>query len=135
MITSFRFRFRSKHSAQQALITLVDRVTKTLDRSNIIVSLFIYLKKAFDPVYYRMLLRKFYAYGIRGSLLKWSESYLTDRSQYVIYDGVRSETKVVECGVPQCSILGPLLFIISMNDICNISDLMFAIMYADDTCF
>ena len=65
----------------------------------------------------------------------WFESYLTDRSQYVIYDGVRSEIKVVECGVPQGSILGPLLFIISMNDICNKSDLMFAIMYADDTCF
>ena len=64
-------------------------------------------------------------------------SDLTDRSQYVIYDGVRSETKVVECDVPQGSILDPLLFIISMNDICNILDLMFAIMYmyADDTCF
>ena len=68
-------------------------------------------------------------------MLKWFESYLTDRSQYVIYDGVRSETKVVECGVPQGSILGPLLFIISINDICYISDLRFAIMYADDTCF
>ena len=67
--------------------------------------------------------------------MKWFESYLTDRSQYVIYDGVRSEIKVVECGVPHGSILGPILFIISMNDICNISDLMFAIVYADDTCF
>ena len=52
-----------------------------------------------------------------------------------IYDGVKSETSVVQCGVPQGSILGPLLFIISMNDICNVLDLMFAIMYADDTCF
>ena len=70
-------------------------------------------------------------------LLKRFESYLTHRSQYVIYDGVRSETKVVECGVPvpQGSNLGPILFIIFMNDICNISDLKFSIMYADDTCF
>ena len=52
-----------------------------------------------------------------------------------IYDGVKSETSVVQCGVPHGSILGPLLFIISMNDICNVLDLMFAIMYADDTCF
>ena len=59
----------------------------------------------------------------------------TDRSQYVIYDGVKSETRLIKCGVPQGSILGSLLFIISMNDICNISDLMFAIMYVDDTCF
>ena len=132
---NYQFGFRSKHSTQQALITLVDRVTKSLDRSNIVVSLFIDLKKVFDTVHHRILLRKLYAYGIRSVLLKWFESYLTDRSQYVIYDGVRSETMVVECGVPQGSILGPLLFIISMNDICNISDLMFAIMYADDTCF
>ena len=57
---------------------------------------------------------------------------MTDRSQYVIYDGIRSETKIAKCGVPQGLILGPLLFIISMNDICTISDFMFAIMYADD---
>ena len=98
ILYDYRFGFRSKHSTQQALITLVDRVTKSLDRSNIVVSLFIDLKKAFDTVHHRILLRKLYAYGIRGVLLKWFESYLTDRSQYVIYDGVRSETKVVECG-------------------------------------
>ena len=60
---------------------------------------------------------------------------MTDRSQYVVYDRVRSETKVVECSVPQGSILSPLLFIVSINDICNVSDLMFAIMFVDDTCF
>ena len=130
-----RFGFRSKHSTQQALITLVDRVTKSLERGNITISLFIDLKKAFDTVHHQILLRKLYAYGIRGILLKWFESYLTNRYQYVIYDGVKSETRPIECGVPQGSILGPLLFIISMNDICNVSDLMFAIMYADDTCF
>ena len=135
ILYDYQFRFRSKHSTQQALIILVNRVTKSLDRTNIVVSLFIDLKKAFDIVHHRILLRKLYAYGIRGVPLKWFESYLTDRSQYVIYDGVRSEIKVVDCGVPQGSILGLLLFIISMNDICNISDLMFAIMYADDTCF
>ena len=135
ILYDYQFGFRSKHSTQQALITLVDNVTKSLDGSNIVISLFIDLKKAFDTVQHRILLRKLYAYGIRGILLKWFESYLTDRSQYVIYDGVESEIRPVECGVPQGSILGPLLFIISMNDICNVSDLMFAIMYADDTCF
>ena len=66
--------------------------------------------------------------------MKWFEDYLTGRSQYVIYNGIKSEVKEVKCGVPQGSILGPLLFIITMNDICNVSDLLFAIMYADDTC-
>ena len=135
ILYDYQVGFRSKHSTQQALITLLDKVIKSLDRTNIIILLFIDLKKAFDTVHHRILFRKLYAYGIRGVLLKWFKSYLTDRSQYVIYDGVRSEIKVVECGVPQGSILGPLLFIISMNDICNMSDLMFAIMYADDTCF
>ena len=60
---------------------------------------------------------------------------MTGRSQYVIYDGIKSETKVVECGVPQGSVLGLLVFIISMNATCIISDLMFVIMYADDTCY
>ena len=97
ILYAYQFGFRSKHSTQQALITLVDRVTKSL-RTNIVVSLFIDLKKAFDTVHHRILLRKLYAYGIRGVLLKWFESYLTDRSQYVIYDGVRLEIKDVECG-------------------------------------
>ena len=61
----------------------------------------------------------------------WLCNFLT----FHVYDGVRSKTKVVDCDVLQGSILGPLLFIISMNDICNVSDRMFVIMYADDTCF
>ena len=72
-------------------------------------------------------------YGIRGNILKWFESYLSDRSQYVTYDGMRSKKIPIKCGVPQGSILGPLLFIIYMNDICNVSDLLYTILYADDT--
>ena len=62
------------------------------------------------------------------------ESYLTDRSQYVVFDGKVSETHCIKCDVPQGSNLGPLLFIISVNDICNVSPLLFKILYADDTC-
>ena len=133
ILYDYQFGFRSKHSTQQALITQVDRVAKPLDKSNIVVSLFIDLKKAFDTVHHRIILRKLHvcAYGIRGVLLEWFKSYLTDRSQYVIYDGVRSETKFVECGVPLGSILGPLHFIFSMNDICSISDTCFLINGTD----
>ena len=134
VLYDYQFGFRSKHSTQHALITLVERITTSLDVGNIVISLFIDFKKAFDTVNHQILLRKLYAYGIRGTLLKWFEDYLTGRTQYVIYDGIKSEVKEVKCGVPQGSILGPLLFIITMNDICNVSDLLFAIMYADDTC-
>ena len=98
------------------------------------ITLLIDLKKAFDTIDHRILLRKLYSYGVRGSMLKWMESYLTDRSQYVVFDGKGSETHGIKCGVPQGSILGPLLFIISVNDICNVSPMLFKILYADDTC-
>ena len=67
-------------------------------------------------------------------MLKWFESYLTDRSQYVVFHGEASETHGVKCGVPQGSILGPLLFVLSVNNICNICPLLLKISYADDTC-
>ena len=76
-----------------------------------------------------------YAYGIRGNILKWFESYHTDRSQYVTYDGIKSNTLFLNCGVPQGSILCPLLFIIFINDIFNVSELLFTVLYADDACF
>ena len=106
----------------------------TLLIRDIVITLLIDLKKAFDTIDHRILLRKLYPYGIRGSMLKWMESYLTDRSQFVVFDGKVSETRGIKCSVPQGSILGPLLFIISVNDICNVSPLLFKILYADDTC-
>ena len=75
-----------------------------------------------------------YAYGIRGALLKWFESYLTGRTQYVAFNGTNLDIHYVKCGVPQGSILGPLLFILYMNDICSVSKLLFTLLYADDTC-
>ena len=99
----------------------------------IVISVFLDLKKAFDTVDHHILLKKLYAYGIRGNIHKWFKSYLTDRSQYVVYDTKRSDTHYIRCGVPQGSILLPLLFILYMNDICNVSNFLFTNMYADDT--
>ena len=134
VLYDYQFGFRQKHSAQHALITLIDKIHTSLDNGDIAITILLDLKKAFDTVNHRILLQKLNVYGIRANMLKWFESYLTGRSQYVVYDGIKSDIYNVTCGAPQGSILGPLLFILNMNDICNVSELLFTILYADDTC-
>ena len=135
IIYKYQFGFRQKHSTQQAIISLVNKITSCINSGDLMIGVFLDLKKAFYIVNHTILIRKMYAYGIRGNILKWFESYLADRSQYVTYDGIKSNTSFLNCGVPQGSILGPLLFIIFINDIFNVSELLFTVLYADDACF
>ena len=111
-----QFSFRTNHSTQHAIVTLVNKITKSVDSGDI-VNLFVDLRKAFDTVSHSILVRKLHAYGILGNILELCASYLENRTQFVTYDGEKSETKHITCGVPQCSILGPLFFIAYMNDI------------------
>ena len=94
---------------------------------------FLDLKKAFDTVNYEILLTKLESYGIRGMPLTWLTSYLTNRNQYVQIMDCKSKLEQVKCGVPQGSILGPLLFILYVNDMCKVSRLLKAVVFADDT--
>ena len=104
-----------------------------LEKKEITIGLFLDLSKAFDSLDHHILLDKLYCYGMRGIVYKWFQSYLDNRKQYVSINGYTSNQKTIKCGVPQGSILGPLLFILYINDICNVSDRLKFILYADDT--
>ena len=128
-----QFGFRKSHSTSHAIITLVDKVSRALDTGKFIVGVFLDLKKAFDTVDHTILLKKLHAYGIRDNHLDWFKSYLNNRTQYVTYNNARSDIKTITHGVPQGSILGPLLFILYVNDFSRASSLLFSILFADDT--
>ena len=112
---------------------ITERIKETIDEDKFGCAIFIDLKKAFDTVNHNILLTKLEHYGIRRFLLDWFKSYLTGRKQYVFCNGESSDLNELTCGVPQGSVLGPLLFLIYINDIPNVSDKLSFFLFADDT--
>ena len=127
-----QYGFRQKHSTELAALELYDKVSKSLDQNNIPFNIYIDLSKAFDTIDHQILLRKLKYYGFSELAIKLMNSYLTNRLQYVQFDGCNSRMTDSLCGVPQGSILGPLLFLIYVNDIVNSSNIFQFISYADD---
>ena len=125
--------FRSLHSTLTALIEATDSWAYNIDRGNFNAVVFLDLKKAFDTVDHEILLTKLFAYGIQGVAYNWFESYLDNRKQQCFVNGSLSNTTTIKCGVPQGTILGPLLFILYINDLPNCLIHSQSRMYADDT--
>ena len=132
-----QYGFRKKHSTYvlHLLIHLCDKITSAIERKEFTIGIFLDLSKAFDMVNHDILFDKLWHYGIRGVGLTWMKSYLANTLQFVQYNNSCSSYKVIQCGVPQGSILGPLLFLLYINDIGDVSNILELILFADDTNF
>jgi len=134
VIYKYQFGFRKNHSTTLALIEITDNIYKWLDDQYFVMGLYIDLQKAFDTLNHEILLKKLYNYGIRGNMINWFRDYLTNRKQCTLLgDGIESTAMEITSGVPQGSVLGPILFIIYVNDLVNASPSSKIRLFADDT--
>ena len=135
VLFSHQFGFRKNYSTAQTLLNISQKIMDALDKGNYACGVFIDLQKAFDTVDHETLLKKLFHYGIRGTTLSLFHSYLTGQLQHVSISGVCSDNKIIRHGVPQGSVLGPLLFLLYINDLnCAIKYSMVH-HFADDTNF
>jgi len=136
LLSKFQSGFRPKHSTLTALIQMCDQWMHDMDDGKLTGVLFLDIKKAFDSINHEILLQKMkHYYGIKDIQLEWFQSYLTNRKQQCLVNNCLSSSKTIVCGIPQGSILGPLLFLLYINDLPDCLKSTTPCMYADDTQF
>ena len=120
-------------STHMALITLINKISEALYQGELVIGISLEFSKAFDTVDHDILLQKLELYGVQDVNLKWFDSYLPNRLQYVTYNNVKSDKENVKCGLPQGSILGPLFFLLYINDLTTVSTTSLSVLFVDDT--
>ena len=133
LLYEFQFGFRCGHSPELALTCLVDKISNALENGEYALGLFLDFSKPFDTVNHDILFEKLEYLGIRVIPLLWCKSGISDREQYVVYNDTSSSHKKITCGVHQWSILGPLLFLLYIEDLSRVSDVLFLLLFADDS--
>ncbi len=133
LLSDSQYGFRTNSSTSLALTESIEEITNAIDHKLHSFGVFIDLKKAFDTINHSILISKLERYGIRGLVLHWVKSYLSNRKQFVKLGESSSSCLDIACGVPQGSVLGPKLFILYINDICKVSKTLKLVLFADDT--